>query len=169
MTGDAIKNSVHHDVDSATGIGSNGLDDTRVLSNNDLDGSRFIEYKAKNISNFDILSDSEKKQASEYYLKQYGVKGRRLRPKGGGFRTNSTNESRILENSQMSGDETAASSVHGSRILNRNITSSKLSSRRSIFGGGKQNGNILPLSRPSTSNEASRPISASTGIRQRFE
>lgn len=65
----------------------------------------------------------------------------------------------------MSADETAASSVHGSRIINRNITSSKLSSRKSIFG---KSGNLPPYSRPSTSNESSRPISASTGIRQRF-
>ena len=69
LSGDGFKSSVHnHDVDSATGIGSNGLDDTRMMSN-DLEASRVIEYRAKNISNFDILSDSEKKQASEFYLK----------------------------------------------------------------------------------------------------
>lgn len=166
LSGDAFKSSIHHDVDSATGIGSNGLDDTQRVLSNDLEGSRIIEYKAKNISNFDILSDSEKKQASEFYLKQYGIKGRPLRPKGGGFRTNFTNDSRIIENSQMSVDETAASSIHGSRIIHRNITSSKLSSKRSIFG---KSGNLPPYSRPSTSNENSRPISASTGIRPRFE
>lgn len=68
LSGDGFKSSIHHDIDSATGIDSNGLDDTRVLSI-DHDASRIIEYKAKNISNFDILTDSEKKQASEYYLK----------------------------------------------------------------------------------------------------
>ena len=166
LSGDGFKSNIHHDVDSATGIGSNHLDDTQRVLSNDLEGSRIIEYKAKNISNFDILSDSEKKQASNFYLKQYGIKGRPLRPKGGGFRTNSTNDSRIIENSQMSVDETAASSIHGSRILNRNITSSKLSSRRSVFG---KSGNPPSYSRPSSSNENSRPISASTGIRQRFE
>jgi hypothetical protein len=28
LSGDGFKGSIHHDVDSATGIGSNGLDDT---------------------------------------------------------------------------------------------------------------------------------------------
>ena len=61
LSGDGFKGSIHHDVDSATGIGSNGLDDTQKVLSNDLEGSRIIEYRAKNISNFDILSDSEKK------------------------------------------------------------------------------------------------------------
>lgn len=69
----------------------------------------------------------------------------------------------------MSVDDTAASSIHGSRIINRNTASSKLSSRRSVFGKSGGNYNIPAYSRPSTSNESSRPISASTGIRQRFE
>jgi len=54
-------------------------------------------------------------------------------------------------------DETAASSVNGSRILNRNMNSSKLSSRKSIFGRST-NPHLPPFSRPSTSNESSRPI-----------
>jgi hypothetical protein len=28
LSGDGFKNSIHHDIDSATGIGSNGVDDT---------------------------------------------------------------------------------------------------------------------------------------------
>lgn len=61
LSGDGFKSSIQHDVDSATGIGSNGLDDTQRVLSNDLEGSRIIEYRAKNISNFDILSESEKK------------------------------------------------------------------------------------------------------------
>ena len=55
----------------------------------------------------------------------------------------------------MSIDETAASSIHGSKIMNRNAASSRLSSRKSVFS--KQTG-IL-------SQDESRPVSASTGIR----
>ncbi len=63
MTGDAFRNTNNHEVDTATGIGSN-LDETQGMISRDLEGSRFIEYKVKNISNFDILSDSAKKLES---------------------------------------------------------------------------------------------------------
>lgn len=63
LTGDAFKNTIHHDVETATGIGSN-LDDTQGVLSRDLEASRIIEYKVKNISNFDILSESAKKLAS---------------------------------------------------------------------------------------------------------
>jgi hypothetical protein len=96
LTGDAFKNSIHHDIDTATGVGSN-LDDTHGILSRDFEASRIIEYRVKNISNFDILSDSAKKLESQHYQKSYGIKGRPLRPKGGGFRTNSINDSRIID------------------------------------------------------------------------
>lgn len=82
LTGDRFK-SIHFDQDAGTGIGD--VDEINGGISQEINSSRF---KAKNVATFEILSESEKKNAAEHYKKQYGVKPKATRkPISGGFRT----------------------------------------------------------------------------------
>jgi hypothetical protein len=96
ITGDRFK-SVHLDHDAGTGIGEMEEEDTSM-------------FKVKNVASFEILTESERKNAAEHYKKQYGVKPKSTRkPISGGFKTRppslSTSQSRLGD---LSNDDTAA-------------------------------------------------------------